>query len=68
MNTSYRVTSPAGQLLGIYPKAELAAVKALVAQHPGANVKAVVTIDNPCAAHPAFEADYCPTCGTAQSF
>lgn len=67
MNTSYRVTDAGGELLGIFPKGELLAVKALVQQHPGAQVKAVVTIDSPCPAHPAYEADYCPACGTARS-
>lgn len=63
MNTSYRVISATGSLLGIYPKGELVAVKALVDANPGAEVKVVVTIDNPCASHPAYEADYCPACG-----
>lgn len=63
MHTTYRVTSKAGQLLGVFPKGELVAVKALVDSNPGAEVKAVVTIANPCNLHPAFEADYCPTCG-----
>jgi hypothetical protein len=66
MNTSYRVTNQAGELLGIFPKGELAAVKALVDANPGANVKPVVTIDNPCAKHAAFEADNCPACGTSR--
>lgn len=67
MNTSYRVTSKTGELLGIFPKGALLEVKALVQANPGAEVKPVVTIDNPCAAHPAFEADNCPACGTARS-
>lgn len=67
MNTSYRVTSAAGHLLGIFPNGALLDVKALVDANPGAEVKSVVTIDNPCVAHPAFEADYCPSCGTARS-
>ena len=66
MNTSYRVTSPAGHLLGIFPKGELAAVKALVEANPGAQVKPVVTIDNPCDVHAAYEADNCPVCGTSR--
>lgn len=66
MNTSYRVTSSAGELLGIFPKGELLAVKALVDANPGAQVKPVVTIDNPCAKHAAFEADNCPSCGTSR--
>lgn len=64
MNTSYHVLSSTGHLLGIYPKGELLAVKALIDANPGATVKPVVTIDNACAEHPAYEADYCPACGT----
>ena len=66
MNTSYRVTNAAGELLGIFPKDELLAVKALVQANPGAQVKPVVTIDNPCSKHSAFEADNCPACGTSR--
>lgn len=66
MNTSYRVTTAAGELIGIYPKGELAAVKALVNANPGAQVKPVVTIDNPCAVHATYEADNCPVCGTSR--
>lgn len=66
MNTSYRVTSTAGELLGIFPKGELAAVKALVDANPGASIKPVVTITNACSQHPAFEADNCPSCGTSR--
>lgn len=66
MTTTYRVTSTAGQLLGIFPAGELAAVKALVDANPGASVKPVTTMTNACAAHPAYEADYCPSCGTSR--
>lgn len=65
MNTSYRVTHN-GELLGIFPKGELAAVKALVDANPGAEVKPVVSIDNPCSEHPVYEADNCPACGTSR--
>ena len=66
MNTSYRVTSSAGHLLGIFPKGGLAAVKALVDANPGAHVKPVVTIDNPCTEHPAYDVGNCPACGTSR--
>lgn len=66
LHTSYRVTDRTGHLLGIFPKGELQAVKLLVDANPGAKVQPVVTIDNPCAAHPAFEADNCPACGTSR--
>jgi len=65
MNTSYRVTSPAGELLGIFPKGELAAVKALVDANPGAQVKPVVSYAA-CSKHAAYEADNCPVCGTSR--
>jgi len=65
MNTSYRVTSPAGELLGIFPKGELAAVKALVDANPGAQVKPVVSY-TACSKHAAYEADNCPVCGTSR--
>lgn len=69
MHTRFEVRAREGELLGIFPAplAECAEqVKALIAAHPGAEVKSVVTLDDPCAAHPAYEADNCPTCGTAQ--
>lgn len=65
MNTSYRVTNQAGELLGVFPKGELLAVKALVDANPGASVKAVVS-HVACDQHPAFEADNCPACGTTR--
>ena len=64
MNTSYRVTNAAGEIIGIFPKGDLRSVKALVEANPGAQVKAVVTADSPCATHPSFEAHNCPSCGT----
>jgi len=65
MNTSYRVTSAAGNLLGIFPKGELAAVKALVDANPGASVKPVVSYDA-CTQHPAYEVGNCPACGSSR--
>lgn len=54
-----------GEVLGIFP-APLAdhavTIRALVEQHPGAEVEAKVTSDSPCDAHPAYEADNCPVC------
>jgi len=67
MHTSYRVTSKAGELLGVFPKGALLEVKALVEANPGAEVKAAVTIANPCASHRAYEADNCPACDPAAS-
>lgn len=66
MSTSYRVTSSTGQLLGVFPQGSLLSVKSLVEANPGAQVKTVTSISNPCANHPAFEADNCPTCGTSR--
>lgn len=67
MTTTYRVTSKAGELLGIFPKDELAAVKTLVDANPGAQVKPVVSYDA-CSEHPAYEVGNCPACGTGRSF
>lgn len=64
-STRLQVRSTSGELLGIFPKGEMAAVKALVAQHPGASVKVTVSIDSPCHLHPAYSADNCPSCGTS---
>lgn len=66
MHTTYRVTSSTGSLLGTYTRAGFAAIRTMLDANPGAIVTPVVRIDNPCAAHPAFEADYCPSCGTAR--
>lgn len=66
MHTTYRVTDTAGHLLGIFPKGELLAVKALVQANPGAEVKPVVSY-TACDAHPAFEVGNCPACGSARS-
>lgn len=66
MTTTYRVTRRNGEILGIFPKTERTAAYALAGATPGASVKPVVSIDNPCATHPAFEADNCPSCGTSR--
>ena len=63
MHTTYQIRK-AGELVGIFDN--LAAVKEFVAANPGAEVKPVVTTDNTCAAHPAYEADNCPACGTSR--
>jgi hypothetical protein len=69
MHTRYEVRSRSGELLGIFP-APIAdhadQVRALIADHPGAEVKPAVSIDSPCPEHPAYEADNCPVCGTAR--
>lgn len=65
MTTTYRVTSTSGELLGIFPKGELGAVKALVDANPGAEVKPVVSYDA-CAEHPAYEVGNCPACGSSR--
>ena len=63
--TRLQVRSTSGELLGIFPKGEMAAVKALVAANPGAEVKVTVAADSPCHLHPAYAADNCPSCGTS---
>lgn len=64
MNSTYHVTSKSGELLGIFPNAELAAVKALYDANPGASIKPVVTY-TACAKHPAYEPHNCPFCGAS---
>lgn len=68
MHSRFEVRSRDGELLGIFPAStseHADAVRSLIAEHPGANVRPVVTLDNPCVEHPAYEADNCPICGTA---
>ncbi|MFC4785363.1 hypothetical protein ACT8ZV_12870 [Nocardioides sp. MAHUQ-72] len=69
MNTRFEVRSARGELLGIFPAPisdHAEAVRSLITDHPGADVRPVVSIDDPCAAHPAYEASNCPACGTAR--
>ncbi|GAB2878546.1 hypothetical protein GCM10027026_31640 [Myroides odoratimimus subsp. xuanwuensis] len=68
MHTRFEVRSRSGDLLGIFPgpiEDHADQVSALMAERPGADVRPVVTLDNPCEGHPAYEADNCPGCGTA---
>lgn len=65
MSTKFQVTNARGDLLGIFPKGEMPALKAFVAANAGAKVKPLVTVDNPCAQHVAYAADNCPLCGTS---
>lgn len=66
MHTRFEVRSATGDLLGIFPAPvadHAEQIRALIAGHPGADVKPVVTLDDPCPNHPAYEADNCPSCG-----
>lgn len=65
MSTKYKVTSPSGELLGIFAKGDMATLRAFVAANPDARVKPIVTADHPCLKHTAYEADNCPACGTS---
>lgn len=65
MNTTFTVLSATGAALGSFDN--LIDVKATVQANPGAEVKVSVAISNACTAHPAYEADYCPSCGTSRS-
>ncbi|WP_435769719.1 hypothetical protein [Nocardioides sp. SYSU DS0651] len=68
MHSRFEVRSRDGNLLGIFPapiSEHAEEVRALIDKHPGADVKPVVTLDNPCAKHPAYEAENCPACGTS---
>lgn len=63
MHTTIRVTNR-GELLGIFPMGEFAAIRELIQANPGADTEVVVTY-TACAKHPAFEPHNCPACGTA---
>lgn len=65
MKMNYWVSSKRGDILAVIPVEHIDEVKALVNANPGATIKAHASIDNPCAKHPAYEADNCPGCGTA---
>lgn len=70
MHTRFEVRTRDGELLGIFPAPisdHAEDVRALIANHPGADVKPVVTLDNPCSEHPAYESGNCPICGTART-
>lgn len=67
MHSRFVVRSMSGELLGIFPApihAHAGAIRALMADNPGAEVRAMVSVENPCRLHPPFEADNCPACGT----
>lgn len=63
MTTAYRITSPEGEVTELD---NLADAIAHVGGRRGFNIKVVTTVDTPCPRHPAYEADYCPACGTAR--
>jgi len=69
MHSHFEVRTAVGELLGIFP-APIAQhaeqVRALIADHPGAEVKSVVSVETPCPVHRVFEADNCPACGTSR--
>lgn len=68
MHSRFEVRSRDGELLGIFPAPisdHADAVRALIDDHPGAEVHSTVSLDDPCAKHPAYEADNCPACGTS---
>ena len=67
MHTRFEVRTASGELLGIFPSPiakHADDVRALIAAHPDAEVRPVVTLDDPCQRHPAYEVDNCPECGT----
>ena len=69
LHSRFEVRDRDGSLLGIFPapiSEHAEEVRALIAKHPGAEVRSTVSLDNPCSEHPAYEADNCPICGTAQ--
>lgn len=70
MHTRYEVRDGAGKILGIFPeplKTHVEAIRALVAEHPGATVTPRTSPTRPCVDHTRFEDGNCPACGTAQT-
>lgn len=71
LHTRFEVRSREGKLLGIFPTPmtdSFDAIRALIEKHPGAEVRSTVSVDNPCSEHSVYEADNCPSCGTAGSW
>lgn len=71
MHSRFEVRGRGGELLGIFPSPisdHAEQIKTLIADHPGAEVRSVTSLENPCPDHRAYEADNCPVCGTARSF
>lgn len=69
MTTTFEVRDATGTLLGAFPGRladHVADIRALIAEHPGADLRPVVTVDDPCPDHPPYERTYCPPCGTAR--
>lgn len=69
MSTRIEVRDTAGRLLGIFPGAlsqHAEEIRRLIARYPDAEVYPVASTGDRCAAHPGFEKDYCPSCGTAR--
>lgn len=70
MHTRFEVRARTGELLGIFPapiEDHAEAVRALIADNPGADVKPAISIDDPCPEHPAYEASNCPVCAQGSS-
>lgn len=68
MHSRYEVRSREGELLGIFPAPltdHADQIKKLIGQHLGAEVAPIVTLDNRCPRHDAYEADNCPHCAPA---
>ena len=66
MHSRFEVRGRDRELLGIFPAPltdHADQIKTLIRQHPGAEVTPVVTLDNPCPRHDAYEADNCPRRG-----
>lgn len=70
MSTKIVIRSREGAVLGIFPSplsSHSEQVRALVAKNPGCDYESISSVDAACAAHPAYEAEYCPLCGSAQT-
>lgn len=63
MHIEVTVTSATGKLLGTFGAIEAAADT--IRFNAGSTYAIKSIIDTPCANHPSFEADNCPSCGTS---
>jgi hypothetical protein len=63
MHINVTVTSTTGVTLGVFGSIEAAV--STIKFNTGSTYDIKSVIDRPCDEHPSFEADNCPSCGTA---
>ena len=65
MKINVTVTSTTGDTLGVF--GSVADAASTIKRNPGSTYDIDAVSETPCAEHPSFEADNCPSCGTAAS-